>query len=122
VQITDSVGRSATLSYYQETDVAPGTNFPVPPQWVGKLKSIRDAIGREWQLAYYPQPGDPAIGDLEIGDLEIEDDAFLARVIFPALSFDGTVEASGKGYRFDYSYGKLSLWQDREGYRTRYGY
>jgi RHS repeat-associated protein len=111
-QITDSIGRSATLSYYQETDVVPGTNFPVPPQWVGKLKSIRDAIGREWQLAYYPQPG----------DLAIEDNAFLARVIFPALSFDGTVEASGKGYRFGYSDGKLSLWQDREGYRTSYGY
>ena len=111
-QITDSVGRSATLSYYQATDVAPGTNFQVPQQWVGKLKSIRDVIGREWQFAYHPQPGLPTVDEY----------ALLAQVIFPDLSFDGTVEASGKGYRFGYSDGKLSLWQDREGYRTSYGY
>jgi RHS repeat-associated protein len=111
-QITDSVGRSATLSYYQPTDVAPGTNEHVPQVWVGKLKSIRDAIGREWRFAYYPQPGLPTIDEY----------ALLAQVIFPDLAFDGTVEAPGKGYKFVYSDGKLSLWRDREGYSTSYSY
>jgi RHS repeat-associated protein len=111
-RITDSVGRSAFLSYYQPTDVAPGTNLPVPPQWVGKLKGVRDALGREWLLAYYPLPREPAH----------EESAYLARVVFPDLVFEGAVEQSGAAYTFTYERGRLISWSDREGYETVYDY
>jgi RHS repeat-associated protein len=100
VQITDSVGRSAALSYYQPTDVVPGTNEPVPDAWVGKLKGVRDALGREWQFGYYPTPREG--GRMEYPGLEGDERVYLRWVIWPALTFEQETEV-GKRYAFEYA-------------------
>jgi len=115
VQISDTANRSAMLAYYTESDTVPGTNTPVPDAWVGKLKSVQDAIGRVWRFVYYP---DPTSGGMEIPDGA----AYLKQVVYPDLVYEGTVERSGESYRFSYAEGRLSEWRDRAGYRTQYSY
>jgi YD repeat-containing protein len=121
VQITDRVGRSAVLRYYQPTDVVPGTNEPVPDAWVGKLKGVRDALGREWQFGYYPTP--VAGGGREEMD---GPRVYLRWVIWPALTFEQEPEEVGKRYAFEYThftdFARLSRIVDREGYQVAYGY
>jgi RHS repeat-associated protein len=124
VQITDRVGRSVVLRYYQPTDVVPGTNLPVPDAWVGKLKGVRDALGREWQFGYYPTPREG--GRMEYPGLESDERVYLRWVIWPALTFEQETEEVGKRYAFEYApftdFARLSGIVDREGYQVAYGY
>ena len=131
-EVRDTARRSMVLAYYAPGDTVPLTTTPVPEAWYGRLKSVRDAIGRVWQFTY--QPGDTGSGDTDDPDVidfpPGEDEGsrvYLSRVIYPPLRYEGEAERY-HWYRMSYAASwsgnrrVLSMICDRAGYGVSYGY
>jgi YD repeat-containing protein len=123
-EVRDTARRSMVLAYYAPGDTVPLTTRPVPEAWYGRLKSVRDAIGRVWQFTY--QPGDTGGIDFPPGEDE-GSRVYLSRVIYPPLRYEGEAERY-HWYRMSYAASwsgnrrVLSMICDRAGYGVSYGY